>query len=58
MPAARACAIEDVIVPHATRVRSAGKFTQPAPRNNARALAMLRGKKVEMPKGKDDNLQL
>jgi propionyl-CoA carboxylase beta chain len=35
---------DDVIMPHATR------------RRIARALAMLRGKKVEMPARKHDNL--
>jgi propionyl-CoA carboxylase beta chain len=36
--------IDDVIMPHATR------------RRIARALAMLRGKKVELPQRKHDNL--
>ena len=36
--------IDDVIMPHATR------------RRIARALAMLRGKQVEMPRRKHDNL--
>jgi propionyl-CoA carboxylase beta chain len=36
--------IDDVIMPHATRTRV------------ARALAMLKGKKVEMPARKHDNL--
>ena len=36
--------IDDVIMPHSTR------------RRVARALAMLRGKQVEMPKRKHDNL--
>ncbi len=39
-------AIDDVIMPHSTR------------RRLARALAMLKGKKVEMPKRKHDNLPL
>jgi propionyl-CoA carboxylase beta chain len=38
--------IDDVIMPHATRSRI------------ARALAMLRGKRVEMPARKHDNLPL
>jgi len=48
--------IDDVIMPHSTRRRIAGKFTQSANEKIARALAMLRGKKVEMPARKHDNL--
>jgi propionyl-CoA carboxylase beta subunit len=44
MRAAGRSSIDDVIMPHATRPRI------------ARALAMLRGKTVEMPGRKHDNL--
>ncbi len=43
------------IMPHATRLRIADKFTQSA-HQKARALAMLRNKHVEMPGRKHDNL--
>ncbi len=48
--------IDGVIMPHVTHRRSAGKFTQPALMKNARALAMLKNKHVEMPARKHDNL--
>ena len=50
--------IDGVIMPPATRRRSAGKLTQPALMKNARALVMLKGKKVEMPGRKHDNLSV
>ena len=48
--------IDDVIMPHATRRRTADKFTQSAQTKTALALAMLKGKTVEMPARKHDNL--
>ncbi len=48
--------IDDVIMPHVTRLRIADKFTQSAQRKMARAFAMLRNKHVEMPGRKHDNL--
>jgi propionyl-CoA carboxylase beta subunit len=54
--AAERATIDDVIMPHATRLRIADKFTQSAQRKMARALAMLRNKHVEMPGRKHDNL--
>jgi len=47
--------VDDVIMPHTTRLRLADKLTQPA-QQKARALAMLKNKHVEMPGRKHDNL--
>jgi propionyl-CoA carboxylase beta subunit len=48
--------IDDVILPHATRLRTADKVRLRSLRNEkSRALAMLRNKHVEMPGRKHDN---